>query len=94
MKYWNRTLSYLKRNGPVDTFWAIAERKDETGMDQWQRRTKRYGHAIKKQELLFPARPLSQEALQKAEGGSFKNPVLTDEEHPVCVSSRLKWRWS
>ena len=86
MKYWNRTLSYLKRNGPVDTFWAIAERKDETGMDQWQRRTKSYGHEIKKQQLLFPVKNLSPEVLEKAEGGCFKSPVLTDDKHPVCVS--------
>ncbi|MBO4337676.1 MAG: glycosyltransferase [Lachnospiraceae bacterium] len=41
-----RTISYLKRNGPAATLWAIAERKDATGMDVWQKKTASYPHRI------------------------------------------------
>lgn len=59
MKYAGRTISYLKRNGLGATLWAIAERKDSSGMDQWQRRTRNYEHATSAAELIGRAKERS-----------------------------------
>ncbi|MCR4691192.1 MAG: glycosyltransferase [Lachnospiraceae bacterium] len=87
MSYVNRTLSYLKRNGLRDTLWAIAERKDQSGMDVWQRRTLKYDHAVKRSSFFGEVKPLPEEHRPgDGECKPFTKPVLTTEEEPVCFS--------
>ncbi len=86
MKYWNRTLSYLKRNGPAATLWAVAERKDASGIDQWQRRTMRYDHDTSEKALIGKRRRLPESLTKGYEKKSFTAPVATSEREPVCIS--------
>ena len=71
MSYIRRTLSYMKRNGPVSTFWAVAERKDKTGMDAWQRRTLKYPHKVSPSSLI---------------GERKDKPEEFSKEEGMCVS--------
>ena len=66
-----RTILYMKRNGLKDTVWAVAERKDKSGMDTWQRKVYRYPHPVKRQSLI---------------GKRQEKPETFAEHEKACIS--------
>ncbi len=71
----NRTLSYMKRNGLAATVWAVAERGDKKGMDEWQKRTLGYAHDVRPQSLFGNAEPITAQKLEEIQ-----------KSDPICIS--------
>lgn len=58
-----RTISYLKRNGVKDTYYAVMERIDKSGMDVWQKAYASYSKETYEKELSVAFTNLKQSAL-------------------------------